>query len=329
MPIVTQILNQMSGLSLCQRKVLAHLLCLWPGVRGRFNFVNLSRYSSYCERTLRRHFALSFDWGAFNARWMTLCVPADHHLILAYDHSFVPKSGHHTPGLSWFYNGCAGRTEKGLELALLAVLDLDRNTAYALHAKQTVHNKDNKDNKEECKDIKHLQECKAYWPQGVGHLAADGAFTRCCFVDGVCQLGVDFVGKLRRDSNMRYLFTGTQSGRGRPKLYDGKVVWNEFQATRWHDEGELEKGVELYSATLYHVSLKRKIKVARLCKASKASSATQGHVLLFSTDLTLSGRQIVQMYRARFQIEFLFRDAKSGAGLTHCQSRNKAALHFH
>lgn len=49
MPIVTQILSQMSDLSLPQRKLLSHLLSLWPCVRGRFNFLNLSRYSSYCE----------------------------------------------------------------------------------------------------------------------------------------------------------------------------------------------------------------------------------------------------------------------------------------
>lgn len=54
-----------------------------------------------------------------------------------------------------------------------------------------------------------------------------------------------------------------------------------------------------------------------------------GYVLLFSTDLTLSGREILRMYRARFQIEFLFRDGKSGAGLTHCQSRNANANHNH
>ncbi len=182
----------------------------------------------------------------------------------------------------------------------------------------------------ECKDLKHLQESQPYWPPGVRHLAADGAFTRRHFVDGVCELGLDFVGKLRRDADLRYLFAGEQAGRGRPKRYAGKVVWSAFQLARWHHEGQLEKGVELYSATLYHVSLKRNIQVALLRKSASASaSGAQRQVLLFSTDLKLSGRQLVRMYRARFQIEFLFRDAKSGAGLTHCQSRHQAALHFH
>jgi hypothetical protein len=50
---------------------------------------------------------------------------------------------------------------------------------------------------------------------------------------------------------------------------------------------------------------------------------------LFSTDLTLSGRDIVRFYRARFQIEFLFRDAKGSLGLNDCQARNSKALEFH
>ncbi|RDH41387.1 hypothetical protein B9G39_28425 [Zooshikella ganghwensis] len=32
---------------------------------------------------------------------------------------------------------------------------------------------------------------------------------------------------------------------------------------------------------------------------------------------------IIKYYKARFQIEFLFRDAKQYTGFTHCQSRKK------
>lgn len=34
-------------------------------------------------------------------------------------------------------------------------------------------------------------------------------------------------------------------------------------------------------------------------------------------------------YKARFQIEFLFRDAKQFLGLNHCQARCSESLHFH
>lgn len=43
----------------------------------------------------------------------------------------------------------------------------------------------------------------------------------------------------------------------------------------------------------------------------------------------LSAADIFRFYKARFQIEFLFRDAKQFAGFSDCQARDKEALHFH
>jgi IS4 transposase len=37
----------------------------------------------------------------------------------------------------------------------------------------------------------------------------------------------------------------------------------------------------------------------------------------------------VSYYRSRFQIEFLYRDAKQHCGLTDCQARSKNKLDFH
>ena len=51
--------------------------------------------------------------------------------------------------------------------------------------------------------------------------------------------------------------------------------------------------------------------------------------LLFSTDLQLAAKDIYRFYKARFQIEFLFRDAKQFTGLNHCQARSQKALNFH
>jgi putative transposase len=41
-----------------------------------------------------------------------------------------------------------------------------------------------------------------------------------------------------------------------------------------------------------------------------------GRVVLFSTDLTLTGMKIIRFYSLRFQIEFNFRDAKQYFGLS-------------
>ncbi|RME97870.1 MAG: transposase, partial [Bacteroidetes bacterium] len=59
-------------------------------------------------------------------------------LAIAFDPSFIPKSGKHTPGLGYFYSGCAGRELRGLELGGIAVVDQQDKTALHLEAIQTV-----------------------------------------------------------------------------------------------------------------------------------------------------------------------------------------------
>jgi hypothetical protein len=54
---------------------------------------------------------------------------------------------------------------------------------------------------------------------------------------------------------------------------------------------------------------------------------TQRIALLFSTDL--DPVTLYRYYKARFQIEFLFRDSKPFAGLTHGQARRTDAITFH
>lgn len=50
---------------------------------------------------------------------------------------------------------------------------------------------------------------------------------------------------------------------------------------------------------------------------------------LFSTDLELTELQIYEFYVSRFQIEFIFRDAKGFTGLGDCQSRDPRRINYH
>jgi hypothetical protein len=47
-------------------------------------------------------------------------------------------------------------------------------------------------------------------------------FTAKKFVDGVVELNLQVVGKLRSDADMRYLYIGVQKPRGAKRKYDGK-----------------------------------------------------------------------------------------------------------
>lgn len=85
--------------------------------------------------------------------------------------------------------------------------------------------------------------------------------------------------------------------------------------------------VALKSLRVWSVSLKREIRVLILLNRQKAGK--ERRVVLFSTDLELDPQELLRLYRSRFQIEFLFRDAKQSAGLETCQARDKAGLAFH
>ena len=77
---------------------------------------------------------------------------------------------------------------------------------------------------------------------------------------------------------------------------------------------------------VYSLSLKRVIKAVKVTKHEKDRI---GECLLFSTDTMLNAEQVFYFYGARFQIEFIFRDAKGFTGLTDTQTRNKDRLHYH
>ena len=85
--------------------------------------------------------------------------------------------------------------------------------------------------------------------------------------------------------------------------------------------------VIVYSAVLYAVSLKRKVK-AVIVNFEDADKKTQTRKVFFSTDCSMTATDVIDIYRSRFQIEFLFRDAKQFTGLTHCQARDEKALDF-
>ena len=66
-----------------------------------------------------------------------------------------------------------------------------------------------------------------------------------------------------------------------------------------------------------------------LLRLPKKNSKKVGHIILYSTDVNLNALSIIEYYKSRFQIEFVFRDAKQHTGLTDCQSTNAKSIHTH
>jgi len=296
-------------------------------VYGKVNFTNLSRYSNLSERTYRRHFDEPYAFMGLNQETIALAIAPTHFQVSAIDASFAPKSGKATYGLDYFHNGKAGRSERGLEISMIAVVDVDTGIGYTLSVQQTPVIEKASERTRVDAYLDHLRATVSALPAAVRHLVGDGFYSKRKWVDGVVNSGLDAIGKLRHDANLKYLYDGPQKRKGARRKYDGKV--NLAERSRWRAHGKVdpELDIYLYSATVWSVSLKRKIQVVYLinCKHPKRPC----FALLFSTDLTLDPVQIYQAYKARFQVEFIFRDAKQFTGLTDCQARDAQKLDFH
>ena len=332
MKLVEIILSEMVNVSNTQKKFFIILMKTIVSVYGKVNFKNLSRYSGIAEKTFRRWFKKTFDFSEFNSRTIDKVITERSEIVAAFDQSFNNKSGKKTWGKDYFWNGCASRAEKGLELVLCAIIDVGKNVAYALEAEQTPPTKDLVGNKKTIDDFTRMdfylnciEKLHLKILRYTKHFAFDGYFAKKKFVDGVIEKEFHFIGKLRCDANLKILYTGKQKkGPGRPKKFAGKCNINELQGFSF--ECNVDDKIQLYSGVFYHASLERNIRVVavRYLRKNKIGTA-----LLFSTDLHLAPFKIFSYYKARFQIEFVFRDAKQHVGLGDCQSRNRESLHFH
>ncbi len=188
-------------------------------------------------------------------------IPRHRTRIGGMDCTFIPKSGKATYGLDWFYNGSANRPEKGLEISVIAVIDVEVHRGYSVSVQQTPAQpgtgkvKAPRQSKriaraviEQVKQmldqlpnkpksalqpepvvgeptrmdhyLEHLKATRPYLPVGLKYLSVDGFYSKKKFIDGVMELDLQVISKLRSDANLRYLYTGVQKTRGARRKYD-------------------------------------------------------------------------------------------------------------
>jgi Transposase DDE domain len=154
-------------------------------------------------------------------------------------------------------------------------------------------------------------------------VVTDGAYSKQKFIAGVRALALHPIGTWRADAHLRYLYQGPKRpGPGRQKTYDGKVNWSDL--SRFERLDTEDDHIVLYHQVLNHVQLKCNLQVVVVVHTQR-----HRYAVLCSTDVDLEALTLYRYYKARFQIEFLFRDAKQFAGLSDCQARSKAKLDFH
>ncbi|MEQ9442883.1 MAG: hypothetical protein RIG62_27845 [Cyclobacteriaceae bacterium] len=122
--------------------------------------------------------------------------------------------------------------------------------------------------------------------------------------------------------------TGSKTGqRGRPKTYDGVVDKHNLRANVFEQFFTPQRLVA-YHGVVYIKSLKITARLVILPQEDKKGNP-KAPKLFFATDPEMKGQEVLKRYKARFQCEFLYRDAKQHTGLTQGQCRSEEKLHFH
>jgi len=154
------------------------------------------------------------------------------------------------------------------------------------------------------------------------YVVADAYFSKISFATGLKEMGLHLVSRFRDDAVLFYPTLEKPTGkRGRPKLYDGKINMANLDKSR-AEKIDIDNG-ELYTLAAYSKSLKRMVRL--VIWYSKGSKKPK---LFFSTNPDMSGKDVIEYYRTRFQIELVFRDAKSFTGLMQSQARDISKLSF-
>ena len=329
--LIATILQKMPNLKEGRRRFILEILPLFLSCRGRVNFSQLGRQGERYEQTYRNHFEQQCDWATINtSRIQNTCGDE---LVIGFDPSYISKSGKHTPGLGYFYSGVAGSYKRGLEIGNIAVIDIKQNTAYHLEAIRTPNIK-----KENTKDgrtiVNHYAELIIDRAETLIALSTilvvDGYFAKKKFIDPILnQTKLEVICRLRDDANLKYLASEKveTKKRGRPRKYKGKIDVKNIDRDQFTEEYK-DESVRISGIVAYSVGLNREIKISYV-EFLDAKGGITTTKLFFSTNLDRTARQIYSYYKARFQMEFIFRDAKQNTGLENCQSRSENKLNFH
>ena len=333
--MISKALSGQTNLSKTFQSFFIEAMELFLTIPNRINFLQMGRFGRSSEQRFRMNFRKKFDWISFN-RTLVQKGKANRRAI-AIDPSYISKSGKKTPGVGYFWSGCASAVKWGLELMGFALVDADAGTAIHLVAKQTFTGKirgavpyylKHMDDHNTIIGIylRTIHSLKDDLLKLSSCLVADAFFSKETFVTGAKALGFNVISRLRDDARLKYLYTGPKTGKkGRPKKFTGPVDLKSL------DESIFEtitlEGFTLHSATIWAVSLKREVK-AVIAKYIDSEKKTQTWKVFFSTDTGMNAIDIFDVYRTRFQIEFLYRDSKQFTGLCNCQSRDVKAMDF-
>lgn len=311
-----------------RRDFIFETLMLFLSIHGRVNFLQLARNSKCGEQRFRQQFEKPFDFLEFNSQLVEENLTG--RKVIAIDPSYIPKSGKKTPHISRFWSGCAASVKRGIEVLGIATVDIDTRKAVHLEAVQTQPDAQNSDQEDMTLIEWYLSKLKERAVELLkisSTVVCDAYFAKEPFITPLTEIGFNVVSRLAKNASLRYIHQenpDTPRGKGRPRQWDGKIDLKNLDLDRF---AAFEyAGNTCFRAVVYSVALKRNILIVveQLPHESKTIQR-----VIFSTDTTASPEEVLDTYHARFQIEFLFRDAKQSVALNHCQARSENKLHSH
>lgn len=313
-------------------------------IPDRVTMLGLSRWTegggSY--RTLQRWYQTPLDWGLL--LWTVVRVHVlerDGEYILAGDEVVVSKAGKRTHGIGRFYSSLAQRPIGAVSFVVVSLIDVRQRRSYPLHIQQRVPAQATEKGTPAPKRPRgrpkgsqnHAKTAPLLTPElrllaamlhsvlqliaplTVKHVVLDGFFGTYPATWMVRDCGLHLISKLRHNAALYLPYSGSKPKRGPTPRYGDKLDYRNLPATALCQTVHTGNVVsDTYQISALHHDFPDPLNVVVVVKTNHRTHK-RAHVVLFSTDLSLTAAQIVDYYSLRFQIEFNFRDAKQYWGL--------------
>ena len=316
-----------SKLSKSFEKVIIEVLLLYMVIPGKINFTQMGRYGRHGEQCYRQNFGRprtkGMNWLRFNAALALRYFGSGGRKAIAIDPSYISKAGRKTPHIGRFWSGCAGAVKHGLEIMGLGLIDIDAHNCMMLRAHQTPGNFELKKRNMTLVDhyIAVIKRYRKELLKLTDLIVADAFFSTRTFYEGIRKQGFHLISRFRDNAHLCYIYQGERTGKpGRPRTKDGKIDFKKLDMSRMTPVVVDGLPGKAYTLLAYSKALKCKVRLVIWIMPNKK------HKLFFATDTSLTGEEVLDYYRTRFQIEFCYRDAKQYCGLTHSQARDANKL---
>ena len=287
-----------------------------------------------------------WSWGPFYRRFLAYLgrrlkwsqTARDNCLIL--DTSALPKRGKHLENLSFVYDHSQGKTVKGYEVLTLGLLT-PRNfypVNFGHHFSQTAPPEASEAQPRSTRGdlAQRLQEARELTKPGLAlkmlhaalrqgipasYLLVDAWFTSPTLCPSVQDLGLEVIGRLKRD---------------RTRYYRGEAGYTLDQLYQAHKHRLVKDptlGLALVSVSVTCGNgLQGTIVFSKGYKEPDLETRPGGKIkaeppwaAFFTTDLTLTAAPVVKKYLGRWSIEVFFKEVKQRLGLGQEQGRSFAA----